>query len=259
MLAYQPQTAEGIFLNFVALIYESVVISIAIVMLILVYLKYQEKRHELTLYLFAIFIFYFLGVLFSLLSKVFVVSGIDTMIDGNTPLGWIFFRIMSFRVAELMICIAIFISYVLKIKLFHEGYNKIQKYIVIVVGLFTSFFVFFIYRFQDDSFSVLLDVIAFLFTFIFMGLIYIPFAYRAIEASRNVKNPEYKIAFLSLSIMSICYILVFFSFFLDRLLILIFDIIGFTFFYFSAWAFAIGAIFGAYFGYIRPRAGESQK
>lgn len=256
MLAYQPQTAEGVFLNFIALIYESIVISIALFMLILVYLKYREKRHELTLYLFIIFIFYVLGVLFSLLSKVFVVLGLDTVIDGYSPLGWIFYRIMSFRVAELVIVFAIFLSYVLKIKLFHDGYNKIHKYIVIIVGAITAFFDFFIYSYEDNSFSVLLDVIAFALTFIFMGMIYFPFAYRSAEAARKVENPEYRTAFYSLGLMSICYIGVFFSFFLDRLWILIFDVIGFTVFYYSAWAFAIAAIFGAYFGYIRPRAGE---
>jgi hypothetical protein len=89
-----------------------------------------------------------------------------------------------------------------------------------------------------------------------MGIIYFPFSYRAYDAYRSVENPQYRTAFLSLGIMSICYILVFFSFFIDRLLILILDIVGFTPFYYSAWAFAIVAVFGAYFGYIKPKAGE---
>ncbi len=56
--------------------------------------------------------------------------------------------------------------------------------------------------------------------------------------------------------MSICYILVFFNFFLDRLCMLVFDVLGFTPFYYAAWASGIIAVFCAYFGYIRPKAGE---
>jgi hypothetical protein len=38
---------------------------------------------------------------------------------------------------------------------------------------------------------------------------------------------------------------------------LLLSIPGFTPFYYSAWAFAIGGILGAYFGYIRPK-GEKE-
>lgn len=256
MLFFQIQGSEERFLNFVGTIYESIVISIAIFMLVLIYLRYREKQHELTLYLLFIFLFYVFGIFFSLISKIFVVLQIDTLVDPYSPLGWIFYRIMSFRVAELMICVAIFISYVLKIKLFHDGYNTIQKYIVVIVGIATAFFDFFIYSVEEGTFSTLLDTIAFLLTFIFMGMIYFPFSYRAYDTSKRVESSQYRTAFLSLGIMAICYILVFFSFFLDRLLMLILDIPGFTPFYYSAWGFAITAVLGAYFGYIKPKAGE---
>jgi hypothetical protein len=257
MLLFELQGPEERFLNTIGLIYESIVIVIAIILLILIYLKYREKRHELTLYLFIIFVLYNLGILFSWMSKLFVVLRLDTVVGGYTPFGWFFYRIMSFRVSELMICIAIFFSYVLKVKLFHEGYyNKVHKYIVIIFGVFTSIYVFLFYLYEDTSFAVLLDTIAFLLTSIFMGMIYFPFFYRSFEAYKTVKEEQYKKAFLSLGIMSICYILIFVNFFLDRLLILLLDIPGFTPFYFLAWALAIVATTGAYYGYIRPKAEE---
>lgn len=241
------------FFNLIAAFYESAIISIAIFMLILIYARYREKQHELTLYLFMIFLFYIFGIFFSLIEKVFVVLNIDAFVNPYSPLGWIYYRIKGFRVAEVMIVIAIFISYILKIKLFHNGfYKKTHKYIVIAVGLFTAFFDFFIFIYE----VILLDTIAFLLTFIFMGMIYFPFFYRSIEAYKNVEKPQYKTAFLSLAIMSISYTLVFFSFFLDRLCLLLLDYIGFGPFYFSAWLFAIVAVFGAYFGYIKPKANE---
>jgi hypothetical protein len=177
-------------------------------------------------------------------------------VEGDSVLGWFFYRILSFRVSEFLICIAIFISYILKIKLFHKEYNRLHRYIIIIFGFFTSIYVLFFYIYQGTSLAVLLDTIAFLLTSIFMGMIYIPFFYRSLETYRNVKDPRYKKAFLSLGIMSICYILIFFNFFLDRLCILLLNIIGFTPFYFLAWAFAIIAIAGAYYGYIRPKAAE---
>ncbi len=257
MLLFELQGTEERFLNFVGLIYESVIITIAVCLLILIYLKYREKRHELTLYLFIIFILYNLGILFSWMSKLFVVLKLDTVVGGYTPFGFIFYRIMSFRISELMICIAIFLSYILKVKLFHKGYyNTVHKYIVIIFGTFTSIYVFFFYLYEDTSFAVLLDTIAFLLTSIFMGMVYFPFFYRSFEAYKTVKEKQYKKAFLSLGIMSICYILIFVNFFLDRLLILLLEIPGFTPFYYLAWIVAIVAIAGAYFGYIRPKAEE---
>ncbi|TXT54001.1 MAG: membrane protein of unknown function [Promethearchaeota archaeon] len=257
MLFYQLQGEPERFLNFIGLLYESIVIFIAIIILMLIYLKYKEKGHELTLYLFLIFIFYVLGVFFSWAAKLAVVLRLDLQVEEFSVVGWFFYRILSFRISEFMICIAIFLSYVLKVKLFHEGfYNQSHKIVVIIFGSFTSVYVLIFYMFQDTSLAVLLDTIAFLLTCIFMGMIYIPFFYRSMEAYNSVKEPQYKRAFLSLAIMSVCYILIFFNFFLDRLCILLFDIIGFTPFYFLAWALALVAIVGAYYGYIRPKAEE---
>ena len=148
-------------------------------------------------------------------------------------------------------CIAIFLSYNFKVKIFQKDYNKIQRYIVIIFGSFTAFYDLVIYEPKHGFLSVLLDAIAFFLTLIFMSMIYISFMYRSIEAHRGVKEPIYKKAFLSLT-------LIFLNFLIDRIFILVFEIPGFTIFYYLAWAFAIFGIVCAYLGYIKPQAGQME-
>lgn len=254
MLLFQISGEEERNLFFIGMIYEMFVLIIAIILLILIVLKYKERKHELTRYLLFIFIFYIMAIFFSLLAKIFVVLKLDLIVEPYSPLGWVFFRILSFRISEFLVCIAIFISYIFKVKLFHEGFKKIQKYFVIIFGSFTALYDFFIYDPKHGFLSVFLDAIAFLLTLLFMSMIYCAFMYRSIEAYKGVQEPLYKRAFLSLTLMAICYMLILLNFLIDRILILILNIPGFTIFYYLAWAFAIIGIICAYFGYIRPEA-----
>ncbi|MBD3194241.1 MAG: hypothetical protein GF317_04245 [Candidatus Lokiarchaeota archaeon] len=254
MLFYSVSGPYERYLNLIGMIYELSVILVAFILLILVYLKYSKKRHKLTLYLLIIFILYFIAVFFSWLSKVFVVLKLDLVVDEYSILGIVYYRIASFRISELMVCIAIFYSYILKVRVFHDEFNKIHRYIVIIFGIIASFYVLVIYDPGDTSLSVLLDAVAFLLVFIYMSMIYFPFMYRSIEAYNGVEEKEYKIAFLSLTVMSISFMLIFLNFLIDRLLMLILDIPGFTLFYFLAWGFAIIGMIGAYMGYIRPKS-----
>ncbi len=84
-------------------------------------------------------------------------------------------------------------------------------------------------------------------------MVYAPFLKRALQAYRGL--PEFSQAFLSLAIMSISFMLIFLNFAIDRVLIFL-GSPGFTVFYFLAWSFVIVGIFGAYFGYIRPKSSE---
>jgi hypothetical protein len=256
MLFFQISGEEERFLFFIGMIYESIVMAIAAILLILIVLKYLEKRHRLTFYLLLIFVFYTLAIYFSLISKISVVLKLDLTIEPYSPLGWIFFRILSFRISEFLVCIAIFLSYIFKVKIFQKEYNKIQKYIVMIFGTLTAFYDLIIYEPKPSFLAVLFDAIAFLLTLIFMSMIYIAFLYRSIEAYKGVKEPIYKRAFLSLAAMALCFMLILLNFLIDRILILVLNIPGFTIFYYLAWIFAIIGIICAYLGYIKPEAGQ---
>jgi hypothetical protein len=237
-------------LNFIGMVFEFFIIITAAVLLTLIFKKYQTKRHKLTRLLFIIFVNYSIAILFSLISKIFMVYQVTVIQDGSI-LAWILNLITDFRLSELFVTFAIFLSYVLKVNVFEKGYNTIQRLAVIIYGIFSCIYVLVIYEWGNT----LLDIIAFLIVFIYMVMVYSPFLRRALEAYRGVEEKIYRQAFLSLAIMSICFMLIFLNFAIDRLLIFL-GSPGFTAFYFLAWIFAIAGIFGAYYGYIRPRTSE---
>ncbi len=237
-----------ILLNFIGMVFELFIIIIAVVLLILIFKKYLIKRHYFTMLLFIIFINYSIAIFFSWISKVFVVFQINVTQDGSI-LAWFYNIIIDFRLSELFVTFAILISYILKVNVFEKGYNTIQKFAVIIYGIFTCIYVLFVY----ESGNTLLDIGAFLIVFIYMLMVYGPFFRRTMQAYRGL--PEFSQAFLSLAIMSISFILIFLNFAIDRVLIFL-GSPGFTVFYFLAWIFVIVGIFGAYYGYIRPKSSE---
>ncbi|MFX1477911.1 MAG: hypothetical protein ACFFCI_07245 [Promethearchaeota archaeon] len=241
---------QNIFLNFIGMIFELFIIIFAAVLLVLILKKYFVKRHKLTRLLFLIFVCYFIAILFSWISKIFVVIQLDVAEDGSV-IAWIIHRISDFRISEFFVTIAIFLSYILKVNVFEKGYKTIQKYVTIIYGVIACLYVLIIYK----NGIVLLDIGAFLIVFVYMVMVYAPFFRRSIQSYRAVEEKSYKQAFLSLAIMSVSFMLIFLSFAIDRVFILL-GSPGFTPFYYLAWIFAIIGIFGAYYGYIRPKANE---
>jgi len=240
----------NILLNFVGMIFESFIITISVVILILIIKKYLIKRHNLTRLLLIIFTCYLLAIVFSWISKVFVFTQVSVVQDGSI-ITWMYNITIDFRLSEFFVTIAIFLSYILKVNVFEKGYNTIHKYIIIIYGIFTCVYVLIIY----EADNTLLDIIAFLIVFIYMVMVYIPFLRRAIQSYRGVEDKVYKQAFLSLAVMSFSFTLIFLNFAIDRVLIFL-GSPGFTAFYFLAWISTIVGIFGTYYGYIKPKASE---
>ena len=242
-------------LQFVGMLFETFIILVALILLVLILMKFYEKKHQLTLYLFLIFLNYVFAIIFSWLSKIIVLySGIDYVYntilpDPGTLLSWLLLRITDFRISFVFMSISIYLSYIFKVKIFAKGYNKALRIIITIYAIITAGFALFVYQ----RGNTLYDVFAFLFVFIFMALIYIPFFIRSFQSYKDTDNKVFKTAFLSLAIMAIFFILVPLSFLIDRILILA-GSPGFSLFYFLAWIFVIIAILGAYFGYIRPKS-----
>lgn len=244
---------------FVAWVYETIIVSISTILLILILMKFFERRHELTLYLFLVFIFFTLAIFFSWISKFLVlfsniqyIKDIYKPTDPGTIESWFVLRIVDFRFSFIFTTIAIYFSYVFKVKIFHSEYNKNHRIIVIAFGIWTIFYNLFIYV----AGSQLLMALAFFFPFVYMSMIYFPFMKCSVKSCIDVDDEVFKKAFLSLVIMCIGFMLIFFFFTIDRLLILQ-GFPRFTIFYFLAWASAIVGMFGAYLGYIRPKTKES--
>ena len=242
---------------FIGLLYEFLIVVIAALLLLLILKKYLIKRHNLTLILFYIFLMWEIAIIFSFLSKViYLYSGFSytydrSVPDPGTPLSWIILRIYEYRISFIFVIIGVLLSYILKVKVFEEDYNKTQRIFVYGYASFTAFFSLVV--FQKGNY--LFDVILFGLILIFIALIYILFMLNSIKAYRSVDNPSYKKGFLSLSFMALCFTLVFISFLIDRTLIFL-GSFGFTFFYFMGWAFVILGFLGAYLGYINPKSKE---
>jgi hypothetical protein len=241
---------EQILLNFIGMIFETIIIILSLIILILILLKYLSKRHTLTLLLFVIFLLYFFAIVFSWISKIFVVISFNYSALDPFSL-WFIYRLSDFRLSEFLVTIAIALSYILKVRLFHDDYNLWHRYVVIGYGAFTAFYTLIIY----ERGNTLLDIIAFFAVFAYMLMIYLPFLLRSIEFYRNIQEKIFKMGFLGLAVMSVGFILIFLGFAIDRIFILL-GSLGFTFFYFMAWSSGIIGIFGAYMGYIRPKTSQ---
>jgi hypothetical protein len=232
------------------MVFETFIIVISVVLLVLIIKKYMIKRHNLTRLLLIIFTCYLLAIIFSWISKILAFTQVSVIQDGSI-IAWMYNIIIDFRLSEFFVTIAIFLSYILKVNVFEKGYNTIHKYIIIIYGIFACVYVLIIY----ENGNTLLDIIAFLIVFIYMVMVYVPFLRRAIQSYRGVEEKNYKQAFLSLAIMSFSFTLIFLNFAIDRVLIFL-GSPGFTAFYFLAWISAIVGIFGTYYGYIRPKSSE---
>ncbi|TFG22862.1 MAG: hypothetical protein EU532_14030 [Promethearchaeota archaeon] len=198
-----------------------------------------------------------MAIIFSWLSKVLVLYssleylGTATSQDPKTPLSWILFRIVDFRISFMFVTLGTIFSYLLMINVFDKEFNKTQQMIIYIYGIFTAFYSLIIYQ----RGLVILDVLAFLFLLILISIIYIPFMISSFTHYKSVSDPDYKKAFLSLALMSLSFILVLLMFLIDRILILFGDP-GFTMFYFMAWIFVLLGFLEAYLGYIKPKSKE---
>jgi len=239
-------------LYFVGMIYEGIIILIALPLVFSSLKNYINVHNRLSLLLFLILLNYCISIIFSWLSKVLhLFSNIDYLIyenvlDPNTIESWFLLRISDFRITHSFIIIAIYLSFFFKNMIFGKENNLLKKYVVEGYAIFILFFTIFIYQKEN----VLLDVLTFFFVFIFMMMVYLPFLLEAIKAYKTTDHSGFRKSFLSLSLMSLFYISVLLCLLIDRIFIFL-GSFGFTFFYFLTWAFVIAGIISTYYGYLK--------
>ena len=238
-------------LYFIGMVYEGSIIIITAIFLGLVLFNYVKNRNMLTLLLFLLILNYFMAILFSWLSKVLILySDLDYLYDDTVPdplkvSSWILLRLTDFRISFLFLTIASIFSYVFKVKIFGKSFNKSKKNFIFGLGTFTAFYSLVIYHKE----ILILDVIAFFFVFLLMGIVYIPFMKSSIKSYKNSNISNYRKAFFSLAVMSLSFVLILLCFLIDRIYIFMGDF-GFTLWYFLGWIFVIIGVIGAYFGYL---------
>lgn len=241
------------------MVYELVIIIIASIFLSLVFRKYLERRHKLTLYLFIIFLNFVVALIFSWLSKVLrLYSGLEYLVDPSVPdpmtvESWFLLRIVSFRFTMIFTVIALLYNHILKINLFEaEDSTSYKIYNYVIYGYAGGSILYMLIVYIKGNY--ILDLLTFVLILIYICLVMIPLMRSCLEAYKAVDDSSFKRGFISLFLMALSIILIFVCQVIDRILMIILDIIGYTFFYFLGWSFAIVAIFFAYFGYISPKS-----
>ncbi len=238
----------------VGLYFEMIVLLLASILIALVLLKYLKMKNRLTLCLLLIFIFYVLTLVFSVLSKIIVLtSDYDYVYNQpsgypQSPYSWLILRIVDFRISICCAEIAVFFSYILKINLYEEKISNSKKIFIAAFAGFTILFSFFVYQ----RGNTLLDALNFLFILLFMVIVYIPFMFKCLKSYKTAPIAQLRGRFLSLALMSLSFLLIVIMFLVDRITILLAMSSGFTVFYFMGWLFALFGISCAYFGFIKP-------
>jgi hypothetical protein len=239
-------------LYFIGIIYEGIIIIIATPILIKSLINYLKVRNSFALILFLILLNFSISIFFSWFAKIISfywrINYIEdaNVPDPKTPISWILLRISHFRFSYIFITIAIYLSDIFRMKIFEIEHNHFH---IVIVRIFTIFNIFFAIIFFDKN-NNLYDMLVFLFVFIFMNIVFIPFMKQSIKSYESTEISQFKKAFLSLVIMSISYIAVLLCLLIDRIYIF-FGHFGFTIFYFLSWIFVIFGILGNYFGYLR--------
>jgi hypothetical protein len=142
---------------------------------------------------------------------------------------------------------AIYLTYLFTIGAFDLHPEKWKKNFVLIFGIVTVSYLMIFFTYGET----MLDLIGFLLIVIYLGIVFVPYMLKSFSYMKAVDNPGSKRGFLYLGLSSTAYILVFVSFLIDRVLVVMNDS-GFTFFYFSAWTFGVFSISFAFLGYIRP-------
>ena len=234
---------------FTGFIYEIFILIAVALLLILIYGKYREKKHQLTLFLFIIFLFYEIAIFFSWIAKYLIFyENAEDMVAADANY-WIVSRIIGFRLSFVFVTFATYMVFMFAITLFNQEPKPIFKYGLMGFGIIIVVYCLAVL----DAANVMLDVIAFLLVFIYMLIIYGGFMVNTLKLAKGISDAVYKKAFLSLTWMAAFFISTFVWFLLDRVMILM-GSLGYTPFYFLAWLSVLFGIIFAYLGYIRPKS-----
>lgn len=228
----------------------------------LIYNRYLQKgKPFLTRLLFIIFLFYWFAVLASWTVKILesfywdlnnaIAPNQQPVLKNENLLLFFLVRFISdFRVSLIFVTIAIYFSFIFKIKVFNDEPKPIHLWIIRGWGILIIAFCFIFW----EAVQPWENPIAFLLTLIYMIVVYSMFLHKARQVVHKTQDLRAKSAFKSLELMSIEFMGIFIFLLVDQILGNIDNtVFGYTIFYFLAWAMAIGAVFSAYFGYINPR------
>ncbi len=240
----------------VAFFYEVGIFIVFNILLWMVIQRRKEKKTDLTDILFKVFLGYDVAILFSAVSKMFnaIWGGVPEVYYDSDAL-WLIARLHAGRFGFVGVIIGTIYSYELFLRVFKKDMPETQRKLVIGVGIIIIIFLAVVYQFNTDAGGAvqIYELIAFGLILLYMMVVYIPFMKNAFQLARRIPDEEavYKKGIKSLGYMATSFIMIFFSFVLDRLMLILFNW-AYSVFYFLAWAFVLVGTYSAYTGFIKP-------
>jgi hypothetical protein len=246
----------------IALYYEIAIIIVYSGLVIGCLKHYNKKKTNLSKMLVSIFTSYIFAIVFSMISKIFNVlwGGVPYDLVSSTYLN-IVALFHSGRFGFVFVIVGTMISEALKTEIFEKQKSKTMFYSKMGLGTIIIVYQIVGYKFDmETKKSVgILDIIGFALMFLYMIIVYFPFMSKAFKLSSRVEDLIYKKAIKSLGIMALGFMLIFFCFLLDRLMLILFSW-AYSIFYFIAWLFVFVSTIAAYKGYLEPAGkGEIQE
>jgi hypothetical protein len=234
------------------LIFLAIISIIAILILgNVIYFFYKRKTRALT-YLFWIFTFFVLAMIANIIGiywhYITYVENGETYEPAGTGIGVYLIKLfIAYRIAFVFLIMSIWFSFELKELIFEKARSTKKTLFTNLYFIGTLIITIFLYKWH----GFIYDLIDFILILILVAIVYFPFAKAAKSLYQKIEEPVYKRAIQSLYIMSVCLIMQFALFVLERIVVTITHV-GFSTFYYFGWAFGVLSLIFAFSGYIRP-------
>lgn len=238
------------------MIFLTVILVIGIALAVMISKYYFQRKTEPLKYLFFIFLFFMFAMIANIIGiwlhyYVYLedVNGVMMTYEPGDGIGnYIIKLFIAYRIAFTFLIGSFYYSYKFEELIFEKEPQTKKNKLIYAFSVICLLFTIFVYTWG----GLVYDLIDFVLIALLVIFVYFPFASKAKHLYAKIEEPVYKRAIYSLYLMSLCVILQFIFFVLERVVVLM-TRVGFSTFYYFAWGFGIMALITSYFGYIRPK------
>lgn len=217
-----------------------------VVELLLMIIKYRNKKSRPARSLILSFVFYCAAILSITSIRFYYLPNEVISVQNDAPLYWLLIRIEHQRLNFVTMLIGNMFALDFREEVFIENRKKETMRNYAIFTILSCVFCLFI---LDDK--GITDAISMLLAWISTIAIYRITVRDSSRLYRNTENIEHKKRFLALTIMGICVILIYLFFLIDKVIIIVTESYGFSFWYVGGWLLILSSSLLAYLGYLR--------
>ncbi len=217
--------------------------------------RHFQKRSELTMLLFMIFLFMAIAIFFMMLAKIYYLFFNAEFLTDSDPWFWFISRVLYYRFGFMFITVSILCTHIFRVKVFEAKPAKWVNYFFYAFGIFIIMWAMVFFIFKD----LFLNLILFALLMIFLLLVFVPFSIQSFRQGRSTRLvARYRKAFIFLGLMGVCFIMVLMFNLFDQLAHFIDNNITYSIYYFLGWISHIIGMLFAYFGFLRPKREDTK-